>query len=1547
MSRIGILLFVALSASVASAADLTVSAAPDSNITFVNGGYEPVGAGPGNISTATLGAALAFGPATLRASGDVTFENAFNWPSTNGLRVEAGGHVILHGSITNVTGAPVRLRADSGGTGIGTIQAGAFNVTAGSVEAFYNPAVFPIPTVLWSGGTTPTAYMLVNTRTTLQAMSTNLTANYALGRDIDAAGPTFTPVGDSVTPFSGRFEGNGHTIRNLDVALAGGDYGGLFGSSSNAILRNVRIVDATVSAANQAGILLGAGSNTIVDRVFTTGIVTVTNSTAGGIAGTFHGSLFQSASTAAVSASTTAGGLVGQLTSGAAVSDAYATGPVVAATLTAGGLVGAANGATIDNAYSAGAVFAAGNAGGLAGIASGTTFSNCYWDTQASGQAISAGGTGRTTAQMKQQSTFIGWSFGTIWSIIGGKTYPYLAAIAPVPATGELVISTQATSNVTLSNGVFQATASPAVLNVTDLTTALASSSVIVRGPSSGAGDLAILAPISWGSSSRLGIEARGDLIVAASVAGSGILQLRSELGTIVGPGTTSSASTEFLYNPVAFPTATSFSSFGTVAGFMLIHNRTQLEAVAGNCSGTYALASDLDLGGTAFLPLCTGAPPFTGTFSGDFHTIRGLTINRPTTDGVGVFGATQNARIRDLRIENASVTGRSSVGILIGHVLDGSTFVDRVLVSGTVTALGSAAGGLVGQSDGSGFSEVASHASVTSTGAGQQHFGGVFGLANPSGFDPVTFTDSYATGAVNGGTNSAVGGHGGTTNMATGVFTSYSAGAVTGASLLGGLLGNGGGSEWQDYWNSETSGQASAGFNVTATALTSSQMRTAGSFAPWDFSNVWNIFDSIIFPFLRIEDKAVISAPPSVVAGTQLTYTFAAAASKQSYENVIPVAFAHAIPAGTTLLSSSLPAPMNVVPGWSGTYDVTVAVAPSTTGTLPIDGTFTTPTFAGLMNATVAVTTSANLSVAVSAAPDPVPAGGTLTYTVTVANAGPSDAADVVVSHALPPSLSLVGCTAGCVATSIAAGASAVFAVTASVPASLASGTTLSATTSVTSSTSDPDPADNSVVTTVSSSITADLAIGATASAAEAGSTMTWTVTVTNTGPSDAGNVNVTHTLAGVTCSSSCAATTLAAGASVVFTLDEIVPASTPAGTTLSGTFIVSSATTDPNAANDSVEPSAIVTTSADLAVTNVVATTSSAGDPVTWTVTVTNNGPSDAANVTVSYGTPVQVSGVTCSGSCAASSIAAGASVAFTITGIIDPATAAGTVVSLTATALATTSDPNAANDSASSNFAVATLSAIAVAITDAPDPVAPNGSITYTITVTSAGPSVATNVPLTIALAPGVSATLPPATIASLPVGTQTYIVDASVDAPFGSSLTTTVAAGTATASATTIVASPSSLTVTKSVDGTSFALAAPVTYTITITNNGTSAQFDNPGDEMTDVLPASLTLRTATATAGAVTTVGNEVRWNGALAPAASVTITIHATVAVPGPITNEATIRFDADGNGTNESTVVSNAVTITAAPLRTIPSASTWALMAMITALALAGWLRS
>ncbi len=109
-------------------------------------------------------------------------------------------------------------------------------------------------------------------------------------------------------------------------------------------------------------------------------------------------------------------------------------------------------------------------------------------------------------------------------------------------------------------------------------------------------------------------------------------------------------------------------------------------------------------------------------------------------------------------------------------------------------------------------------------------------------------------------------------------------------------------------------------------------------------------------------------------------------------------------------------------------------------------------------------------------------------------------------------------------------------------------------------------------------------------------------------------------------------------------------------------------------------------------------------------------------------------------------------------------------------------------------------------------------------------------------------------------------------------------------------------------TKTVTGT-FSVGGTITYTVTLTNTGTAGQGDNPGDEFTDTLPASLTLVNVVASSGTPGSAGNTATWNGTLAPlGGSVTITITATVNNAGQICNQGTANYDSNGDGTNDAT---------------------------------------
>ena len=102
---------------------------------------------------------------------------------------------------------------------------------------------------------------------------------------------------------------------------------------------------------------------------------------------------------------------------------------------------------------------------------------------------------------------------------------------------------------------------------------------------------------------------------------------------------------------------------------------------------------------------------------------------------------------------------------------------------------------------------------------------------------------------------------------------------------------------------------------------------------------------------------------------------------------------------------------------------------------------------------------------------------------------------------------------------------------------------------------------------------------------------------------------------------------------------------------------------------------------------------------------------------------------------------------------------------------------------------------------------------------------------------------------------------------------------------------------------------------VSYTVVLTNTGDTAQADNAGNEFALVLPTGVVLAQVLATSG---TPGdnstNTARWDGGIPAGGAVTITINCTFTAPAGtvISAQGTIGFDADGNGSNESTALTD-----------------------------------
>ena len=669
-------------------------------------------------------------------------------------------------------------------------------------------------------------------------------------------------------------------------------------------------------------------------------------------------------------------------------------------------------------------------------------------------------------------------------------------------------------------------------------------------------------------------------------------------------------------------------------------------------------------------------------------------------------------------------------------------------------------------------------------------------------------------------------------------------------------------------------------------------------------------------------------SADP-VVAGTGFSYTVSV--SNAGPSDAASVSLTDVLPAGVVFVSATpdqgscveaagtITCALGTVADGASVDVVIVVTVPADTaaGTITNNASVTTATtdpVAGNDSTSedTAITTSADISVSKVDSADPVDAGTGFSYTVTVSNAGPSDAASVSLTDVLPPEVVYVSATpaqgscleaAGtvtCTLGTIADGASVDVVIAVSVPADTAVGT-ITNNASISTSTSDPVAGNDSISEDTTITASADLSVTKSDSAdpVVAGTGFSYTVTVSNAGPSDAASVSLTDVLPPETAFVSatpdqgscleaagtvtCTLGTIADGASVDVVIAVTVLADTAAGT-ITNNASVSSAATDPVAGNDSTSEDTDITTSADISVAK-----SDNADPVvagtgfSYTVTVSNAGPSDAASVSLTDVLPagvVYVSATPDQGSCSElagtvtcslGTIADGASVDVVIAVTVPADTAAGSITNNASVATAT-ADPVAGNDATSEDTAISTSADISVAKSDSADPVVAGTGFSYTVTVSNAGPSDAASVSLSDVLPPEVafvSATPDQGSCSEL-AGTVTCalgtIADgASVDVVIAVTVSADTAAGTITnnVSVSTATTDPiagndatsEDTTITTSADLSVSKLdsADPVvagtgfSYTVTVSNAGPS---DAATVSLSDVLPSEVAFVSAT-------------------------------------------------------------------------------------------------
>ena len=324
-----------------------------------------------------------------------------------------------------------------------------------------------------------------------------LNGKYHLTADIDLSDGAWVPIGNYSTslfgtsPFKGIFDGQGYVIRGLTI-IGDNLRAGLFAcASSDAVIKNVGLEDINISingsSQTSAGAICADGGN--ISNCYSTGSISVSamgayaghRAFAGGICG-MNGSVENSYNSCSVSADCTylayAGGISGYNSSisscyntgiisasggspvyaggicgySNAISDCYNTGSISASSRGENSYAGGISGVnikdgSISNCYNTGVVYGSSPSskvsyvGGLCGYSQdGAVIRSSYWNIDSRVEDGLGYGIGQATAltseQMKQQSSYSGWDFTTVWGFKPGVNdgYPVLRAFYEFPS---------------------------------------------------------------------------------------------------------------------------------------------------------------------------------------------------------------------------------------------------------------------------------------------------------------------------------------------------------------------------------------------------------------------------------------------------------------------------------------------------------------------------------------------------------------------------------------------------------------------------------------------------------------------------------------------------------------------------------------------------------------------------------------------------------------------------------------------------------------------------------------------------------------------------------------------------------------------------------------------------------------------------------------------------------------------------------------------------------------------------------------------------------
>jgi uncharacterized repeat protein (TIGR01451 family) len=748
----------------------------------------------------------------------------------------------------------------------------------------------------------------------------------------------------------------------------------------------------------------------------------------------------------------------------------------------------------------------------------------------------------------------------------------------------------------------------------------------------------------------------------------------------------------------------------------------------------------------------------------------------------------------------------------------------------------------------------------------------------------------------------------------------------------------------------------------------------TAGRVADLSVTKTDSV-DSVVAGLTDTYTITVANAGPSTVTGASVADTFPAVLTGVTWTCSATDGGA----CGTTSGSGPIGTTVDLPAGASATFIATGNVAPDTIGTLANTATIappagTTDPVSGNDTATdtTAITPSADVRVSKTASSGSATAGTDITFTTVVNNVGPSTAVGVVVDDPTPTGLTFTSNSGACLTAFpctlgvLAPGATATITSVFHIPSGYAGPDPIQNTATTSSGTPDPAPANNAATASASlSGRVANLTVtkndGTTT--VVPGHQTTYTITVSNSGPSNATGISVQDLVTALTgatwtCTASGAGSCAAPSGSGSINTTVNLPASTAATFVLKGTVPPDATGTLTNTAEAMPPPGFAdptpgiatdtdqLTPQADLAVTKSGPTTVVPDNSAVYTIVVSNAGPSTATNVVVNDPTPTGLTFVSNSGGCTSAfpctfgSLAPGASQTITTTLLVPPGYQTPNPIMQAASVSSQTDDPTPGNNSAIAQTPVDANADVEVTKSVAPTTgILVGDTVTFTVQASNNGPNAASGVVVTDLLPAGllfVSASPTQGTytdatgewvVTSLAAGQSAQLtIQAQVTRP-GNITNLAVKTGgnepdpnpgNDSGAATINATKAADVALQKTVDNATPSVGDSVTFTVTATNRGPNAAT---GIVVKDALPAGLTLESATASQGTYdATTGT---WTvGDLDLSTSATLTVVASVDMPGALVNTATktaqARDEVDPNPLNDQTSASVNATATA-----------------------------